>query len=119
MYSPGGSTAEPAPSGNYVSAGISFTITAFSAGSPMTGVVFGVPVTITLHYTDADVQGLDQSRLQVFYLDNSTHTWKTDGIVIVDRDVANHRIVFTIKHLTRFGLFGTTGSQVFLPMVGH
>ena len=85
----------------------------------MTGVVFGVPVTITLHYTDADVRGLDQSRLQVFYLDNSTHSWKADGIVIVDHDVANHRIVFTIKHLTRFALFGATGRQVFLPMVGH
>ena len=105
------------PSGMLVFAGLAFSLTAVQDGSPLSGFVFERPVTVTLRYADADVMGLVEADLQPFYFNPTTGLWQTDGIVVVGRKLPENEIVFTISHLTRFGLFAPTQQRAFLAVI--
>ncbi|HQV27737.1 MAG TPA: hypothetical protein PKZ61_06565, partial [Thermoflexales bacterium] len=105
------------PSGMLVFAGLAFSLTAVQDGSPLSGFVFERPVTVTLRYADADVMGLVEANLQPFYFNPTTGLWQADGIVVVGRKLPENEIVFTISHLTRFGLFAPTQQRAFLPVI--
>lgn len=116
VYEPS-TAASGSPSGTLVFAGLAFSLTAVQDGSPLSGFVFERPVTVTLRYTDADVMGLVEASLQPLYFNATTGLWQADGIVVVKRDLTENEIVFTISHLTRFGLFAPTQKQAFLPVI--
>lgn len=105
------------PGGNFVFAGRAFTLTALQGGEPQQGFVFLIPVTVTLDYTNPDVIGLIESQIQIYYYDADTGTWLVDGVSVIERDVDNNRIAFTILHLTRFASFAPSGPKVFLPLI--
>ena len=82
-----------------------FDLDALRNGTVLDDFGFQQPVVITLDYSDEDVAGLDEANLVIYYYDEDTSTWRTDGINVIERDTVNNRIRFTITHLTVFGLF--------------
>jgi predicted outer membrane repeat protein len=116
VYEPSTATGG-SPSGTLLFAGLAFSLTAVQDGSPLSGFVFERPVTVTLRYTDADVMGLVEANLQPFYFNATTGLWQADGIVVLARRLPENEIVFTISHLTRFGLFAPTQQRAFLPVM--
>ena len=73
---------------------------------------------MTIHYTDADVTGLNEETLALRYWNGSG--WVTDGITFIKRNTAQNYVVFTITHLSEFGLFGETAGgeyTIYLPLV--
>jgi hypothetical protein len=111
-------TVTGAPSGSsWMFAGRSFTLTAYQNGEALPQFSFQRPITVVLEYSDFDLVGLDELKLLLYYLDTSTGAWLTDGITVVFRDIANKRIVFSVAHLSRFGLFAPERHMTFLPRV--
>ena len=106
----------PAPSSapnGFSFAGIAFTLDAYRNNILLGDFNFrnqGIQVTLT--YTDAAIAGLDEDDLMLYYFDEATGTWKTDGITLVSHDKANNRIVFNLTHLTEFALFAPAGGTV-------
>ena len=104
----------PAPSSapnSFRFAGIAFTLDAYRRNTLVEDFSFrnqGIEVTLT--YTDAAIAGLDEDQIKLYYFDEDTGTWKTDGITLVSHDKANNRIVFNVTHLTEFALFAPTGT---------
>jgi len=71
--------------------------------------VFQEPVTMTLHYSDTDVTGIDENTLRVVYWTGST--WEdmagTCGTpVAYDRDLDNNRLSFSFCHMSQGALVG-------------
>jgi hypothetical protein len=96
-------------------AGHAFTLEAFRDGTLLPGFVFSVPITIEIHYTDADIAGLDEATLELRYWDGSA--WSTDGITVVEHDTANNRLVVSVAHLSEFGMFAEGFERLYLPLV--
>jgi len=92
-----------------------FVLEAHSDGELLPGFAFEVPVTVTIDYTDADVAGIDEETLELRYWDGET--WSTEGIVVIERDIVNNRLVVTLAHLSQFAMFGTGEHSVYLPVV--
>lgn len=109
------SRAESSGRGGLRQAGISFTLTGYRNFAEVAGLTFQQPVTITITYTDADVAGIAEDELQVFFYDPARGTWADQGITVTARDPANNQITAQITHLTEFGL-GTI-NRLYLPIV--
>lgn len=105
--------------GDFKFGGIAFQINAFQNGVLQENFSFnsGHPLEVSLMYTDADISGADEALLGLYYFDEVTGSWKTDGITIVSRDTANNTIVVTIAHLTEFALFEFTGTEAVAPVI--
>jgi uncharacterized repeat protein (TIGR01451 family) len=73
-----------------------------SSGEEIT--TFVKPLTVTIEYTDGDLNGQDEDTLELMYWNGDA--WVTDGITIVERDTVDNRLVGAIEHLTEFALFG-------------
>jgi parallel beta-helix repeat protein len=58
---------------------------------------------ITIQYTDADVIGIDEENLKLYYWRENENWQLCDNIII---DTANNIITGWIDHLTPFGMFG-------------
>jgi hypothetical protein len=95
-----------APSG-LIFARHAFDLNAYQGSTLVPGFVFSKPVTITIHYSDTDVAGLDESSLVLRYWTASA--WASDGITVIERNPAQNYAVFTITHLCQFALFGIAG----------
>ena len=108
-------SAHPAPNG-WLFAGHVFALEAYLGTVLQTGVTFSPSITLTLAYTDSDIDGIDEDTLDLRYRDGSA--WASDGISVAARDTAHNRLTFTIAHLTEFALFGQSqGFTVYLPLV--
>jgi hypothetical protein len=103
-------------SGAFQVAGHTFTLTAYHDNRTVAGLTFLQPVIVFLTYTDADVVGLDESQLMLFYYDTATAQWSQEGIGVLERDLANNRLTVQIMHLTEFAL-GTANESLYLPLV--
>jgi hypothetical protein len=90
-----------------------FELNAFLDGMPLPGLEFSKLVTVTIHYSDADVAGLDEGQLT--YWDSAA--WTDDGIEMVARNPEENYVVFTIMHLSDFGLFASQGFEIYLPLI--
>ena len=64
---------------------------------------FGVPVTLTITYDPALMDGLEVETLTLLYWNGTT--WAADGITILARDAVNHRLTVRLAHLSEFALF--------------
>lgn len=94
-----------------------FTISAAQGGTPIHGLAFNVPVTLTITYRDEDVAGIDEAGLSLYFYNEETKSWENDGIVVISHDLAANRLVATLAHLTTFALFEAR-DRVLLPIVG-
>jgi hypothetical protein len=111
--------------GNLQYANSSFELNAVDQnGTPLDSFVFVKPVTVTIHYTDADAQDMKEEALHLYYWDTSSSTWKDAGSTCTPnssyvRDLVNNTISVNICHLTEFALMGNSGYMVYLPTVVH
>ena len=101
-----------APS-NFFFAGYAFDLDAYQDGSLLPGFAFSVPVTVTLHYTEADIAGLDEDSLVLEYWSGSG--WVDAACGSYDRHPDEDWLAAPICHLSRFALFGKY--TVYLPLV--
>jgi len=96
-----------------------FDLEAYRGGVLMPGFVFERPVTITIHYSDVDVAGLDESTLALYYwrggawIDAAT-TCPADYV----RRPERNWLRLPICHLSRFGVMGYGAHyDIYLPLV--
>jgi hypothetical protein len=99
-------------------AGRFFRLIAYHDGSPRASFVFRIPMRMVLEYREADLNGVSEEELQLRYFDPATAEWRTDGIVIEQRDPPNNRITVSIAHLTDFALVGAD-RKIFLPSISR
>ncbi|MGQ9599301.1 MAG: AAA family ATPase [Anaerolineae bacterium] len=106
------------PSG-LVFAGHAFTLEAYRHGVHLPGLAFGQPI-ITIHYSEADVAGLDENALALHYWDGSR--WADAATTCTPPSAYNRHpdqnwLAVPVCHLSEFGLFGGTGHRLYLPLV--
>lgn len=109
--------------GSLLYANSSFELNAVDQnGTPLDTFVFVKPVTVTIQYTDADIQDMTEGSLLLYYWDTSSSTWKDASTTCTPnssyvRDLVNNTISVNICHLTEFALMGNSGSRVYLPTI--
>ncbi len=100
----------------FLFAGHAFKLEAFVNGVLQPGFVFSKPVTITIHYADADVAGMNETMLLLY-------TWDGSQWVPIEtcgwgykRDPANNLFQVQICHLSEYALFGEKPT-ICLPVI--
>ena len=96
-------------------AGHAFDLDAYQSGVIVSGFTFSVPVTVTLHYADADIAGLDEDSLVLEYWNGSA--WVDAACGDYDRHPNENWLAVPICHLSRFALFGEREYLIYLPLV--
>jgi hypothetical protein len=85
-------------------------------------IVFNVPVTLTVHYVDADIAGIDENRLKLYRFESNLLGWRAIGFRPGETqtlDVDNNIITATILGFSKFGKYGPqsgAGYELFLPI---
>ncbi len=74
----------------------------------------GVPVTVTIDYSDTGLGPTLPGTLDLWRWDEETNVWTLDAITCQD-DAANQRMICQISHFSTFALLGESRS-LFLPM---
>jgi uncharacterized repeat protein (TIGR01451 family) len=102
-------------------AGHAFTLEAYQGGNLQSGFVFSRPVTVTIHYSAADVaEVMDESNLTLDYWDSSQ--WVDAATTCTptstyDRHPDANWLAVPICHLSEFALLGGQEHRVYLPCV--
>ncbi len=68
------------------------------------GTTFDQPITVTITYTDAQVEGLDEANLRVYRYNDVSGKYDIEVTTIVDRDLENNTISFTVDGFSKYGL---------------
>ncbi|MBI2423486.1 MAG: hypothetical protein HYV27_11715 [Candidatus Hydrogenedentes bacterium] len=78
------------------------------------GTQFFPPISITIAYTDAEVDGIDEANLAPYLFNDMTGIFDIPVAPedIIDRDVVNNTITFRVSHFSVYGLGGTLESAV-------
>lgn len=95
-----------------------FRLAAYQDGAPLAGYVFQTPIRMIIEYREADLGGVAEADLELRYYDAATGEWRTDGIIVEQRDVERNLIIVLIAHLTDFALAGN-GSVIYLPSIAR
>ena len=122
IYTPVSTTSVPP---GYLFGGLAFTVVASQSGTILTDFSFLRPVAVTISYTDAEVVGIDESTLALFYWDTVTSSWQDVATTCSPtstywRYPGHNRVVVAFCHLTQFGFFGTAGPDnrpLYLPLI--
>jgi hypothetical protein len=101
-------------------AGHAFGLEVYLGGTAQPGFGFLQPVTITIHYSDADVESIDEDTLAPDYWDGSE--WADAAttcapVSAYDRDPAENWLAVPVCHLSEFALFGEKENEIYLPLV--
>jgi hypothetical protein len=103
----------PAVPGGLSLLGTSYEFKCFdTSGNPITA--FDQPVTITISYDQAALNGMSEDSLIIYYFDTADSTWKAVTPCVVDK--VNHTVTITVSHFTQFGVLGATATA--LPYTG-
>ncbi len=107
----------PPPLAEYHPAGLNITLDAYIDGVLTAPFTLTTPITLTITYSNASVAHLirHERDLALFYRTGSE--WRNDGIALIEQDMDNNRLVFTLNHLSDFALFGWDGFPVYLPII--
>jgi hypothetical protein len=65
------------------------------------GLVFATPVRVTMSYSEADLNGVDESTIRIAYLNESSGNWED---LQCDVDPVNKIVVAYMDHFSRYGL---------------
>jgi len=99
--------------------GVAFVVDVFVDETRLAEGEYGKPVVVTLTYDPAALGSSDAASLHLRYWTGTE--WSSDGLAVLENDVANHRLVARVNHLGEMGLFVNTtlpdGNLVFLPAV--
>lgn len=105
--------------------GSAFIIDAYQAGERLDSFAFAKPFTVTIQYSDAEIAGLNEADLKLFYFDEASHQWLDAATSCAptstyDRRPDANQFAVAICHLTKFGVFtqsAASAAQVYLPLV--
>jgi len=75
------------------------------------GTTFDPAITVTITYTNAEIAGMDEANLRVFLYNPGTSTYDIEITSIVDRDLDNNTISFTIDQFSKYGLGAATDTD--------
>ena len=120
LYTPVPSPTQPI-SPNLRFAGHAFDLEAYEGGTLQPGFVFSKPVTITIYYSDDDVEGISESSLYLYYWtgsawDDAANTCTPPSTY--DRHPDENWLAVPICHLSQYGILGTSAHNViYLPLV--
>jgi uncharacterized repeat protein (TIGR01451 family) len=103
-------TATP-PTG-FTFAGHAFSLEAYQGGTHLPGFTFQQPVTITIHYSDTDIAGLDETALQLEYWDGDQ--WLDAACGPYQRHPDENWVAVPVCHLSDFALFSQSYT-IYLP----
>ena len=113
----------PGPNPGFAFAGISFGLEAYQNGVHQHDFAFQRPISVTIAYTDAQIDGLDESSLT---LDYETESGWVDAattcnpVSVYGRNPAENLLNLNICHLSRFALFAheepMLDQRVYLPL---
>ena len=93
--------------------GASFAVEAHTANGQLL-THFLQPITITTHYSDADVAGIAEEYLRIYYWDVVHSVWVS---LPTDVDSVANILTATLDHLTKFQVFGQTQLYLYLPVI--
>jgi sugar lactone lactonase YvrE len=113
VYEPFTPSTQPA---GFAFAGRAFELNAYRANALVENLNFLQPVTVILDYTDAEVAGQDESKLELRRWDVATSAWVDAACGAYDRQPAQNRLSVPVCHLSQFGLFGPM-EYLYLPAV--
>ncbi len=65
------------------------------------GLIFNEPVTITIRYTDASIEGYNEEDLQIYYYDENTTSWESLGGAV---DKVHNKITTQVSHFSIFAV---------------
>ncbi len=65
------------------------------------GTQFNKPVKVELSYKTADLQGIDEKKLKVFYFNEETGLWELIG---GDVDTRGNKVIAYLKHFSRYAV---------------
>lgn len=103
-----------APSG-FGFAGHAFDLEAYRDNTPLATLTFSPPVTITIHYTDTAVLGVDEGQLLLLTWNAAVSQWEDAACGAYDRHPLENWLSVPICHLSRFALFGRQ-YELYLPL---
>jgi hypothetical protein len=105
------------PPGGLLFAHRAFEMTASRYGNMVHA--FSRPLTITLHYTDKNVQGLKRETLQLWTRTGPSGPWAQlgDPAKKMSGTLSMPSLVFTTTHFSQFALFGEGKYQCYLPLM--
>jgi parallel beta-helix repeat protein len=100
--------------------GHAFDFDAYQGGEPVLDFSFGSPVTVTVHYLEVDVAGVDETTLLLGRWNAALEMWVDAACGGYDHRPGEDAVSVPICHLSRFALFGRRPTA-YLPMVvrGH
>jgi hypothetical protein len=75
------------------------------------GTQFNPAITVTISYTDAEVEGLDENALRVFRFNPATQLYDDEVTTGIVRDTVNNRISFSVDHFSTYGLAAVADSD--------
>jgi hypothetical protein len=81
-------------------------------GTPVT--TFSEPFTMTIHYDDDDVAGMDEASLAVHYWNESLEQWEE---IPAEVNQDTNTITCVLDHLTDFAVLGEIEAIIYLPIV--
>ncbi len=124
IYTPIASDTLPAPPTGLRFSNRTFDLSAFLSGRLLRGYLFSKPVTITLRYSDADIRGLDEAELRLYYWDEEQSQW-VDAIETCQppssyhHDLEKNLLAVPICHLSDWGILSipSSSSTIYLPLV--
>ena len=90
--------------------------------STIPGFTFQKPVTVTIHYSDADVEGVDENSLTLDYWDKTAGQWLDVTTTCTptstyDRHPDENWLAVPLCHLSEFALVGERQHHIYLPLV--
>ena len=109
-------TVTGSPSG-FEFAGRAFSLKAYRNEGLLHGLVFEEPITITVHYTEGDVAGLDENTLELRSWNGAE--WSGSGITVVERDIARRGLVMQVEHLSSFAIFAREQGETIRERSAH
>ena len=91
------------PPANLKFGNLEYTLEVFLNGQLLTGQSFAVPLAVTINYDPAVLGSLKPETLGLWYWDGAA--WSTDGITLINNDVANHTVTVSMTHFSQYAFF--------------
>lgn len=113
------------PPQGYAATNHEIYVDATQAGGQVPGLQFAVPATLTITYSDADVAGVDENSLRLFYRDWESEGWIEAAAVCITPftpqiDKTANVVTAVLCQTGRYALFGRPGHtsfSLFLPVI--
>lgn len=107
---------EATPDAGYAQ-GLSFSLSAYKGTVTAPDLQLTEPMTLTIDYSQAALDGLDERFVQLVGRDDATEAWSSAGITLISRDTANNRLIYQVARLGQLSLAAPT--PTFLPLLNR